>query len=81
MRLGAARGLGPGHTRNPAATSTTTIKARSRAVTIIDGTHVKKDYWYVMPERNPDVYYVEIPRHPHTVTFATDVESISFATT
>jgi hypothetical protein len=55
-----------------------TIKARSRVVTVTDGLHVKKDYWYVMPERNPDVYYVEIPRDPHTVTFTTDVESISF---
>lgn len=58
-----------------------TIKAHSRLVTITDGLHVKRDYWYVMPERNPDVYYVEIPRHPHTVTFTTDVESISFHTT
>lgn len=54
------------------------IKGRSRVVTITDGLHVKKDYWYVMPERDPDVYYVEIPRHPHTVTFTTDLESISF---
>ena len=65
----------------PASPTTITISARSRTVTIIDGLHVKKDYWSVMPERNPDVYYVEIPRHPHTVTFTTDVDSISFQTT
>jgi hypothetical protein len=53
-----------------------TIRARSRVVTITDGAHVKKNYWYVMPERSPDVYYVEIPRLPHTVTFTTDIESI-----
>ena len=57
------------------------IKSRSRTVTITDGLHVKKNYWYVMPERSPDVYYVEIPRHPHKVTFTTDLESISFDVT
>lgn len=57
------------------------IRARSRVVTIIDGAHVKKNYWYVMPERSPDVYYVEIPLQPHTVTFTTDLESISFPVT
>jgi hypothetical protein len=34
-----------------------------------------------MPEKQPEVYYVEIPLEPHTVTFTTDVESISFAVT
>jgi hypothetical protein len=57
------------------------IRAHSRVVTVIDGLHVKKGYWYVMPERVPDVYYVEIPLQPHTVTFTTDVESISFDVT
>jgi hypothetical protein len=57
------------------------VKSRSRTVTITDGHHVKKHYWYVMPERSPDVYYVEIPLHPHRVTFTTDVESISFDVT
>ena len=57
------------------------IKSRSRTVTITDGHHVKKHYWYVMPERSPDVYYVEIPLSPHRVTFTTDVESISFDVT
>ena len=56
------------------------INARSRVVTITDGLHVKKEYWYVMPEKSPDVYYVELPLHPHTVTFTTDVESIAFQT-
>ena len=55
-----------------------TIRARSRVVTITDGLHVKKNYWYVMPERRPDVYYVEVPLAPHRLTFATDLESISF---
>ena len=57
------------------------IRARSRVVTITDGVHLKKDYWFIMPERSPDVYYVEIPRQPHTVTFTTDVDAISFDVT
>jgi hypothetical protein len=57
------------------------IRAHSRVVTITDGLHLKKNYWYVMPERVPDVYYVEIPLQPHTVTFTTDAESISFHVT
>jgi hypothetical protein len=57
------------------------VRARSRIVTITDGLHIKKNYWYVMPERSPDVYYVEIPLQPHTVTFTTDVESIAFPVT
>jgi len=57
------------------------IRSRSRTVTITDGLHAKKNYWYVMPERSSDVYYVEIPLHPHRVTFTTDVESISFDVT
>jgi hypothetical protein len=34
-----------------------------------------------MPEKPLDIYYVEIPLHPHTVTFTTDVDSISFPVT
>jgi hypothetical protein len=64
-----------------AAQDAPTIRAHSRVVTIVDGIHVKKNYWYVMPEKQPEVYYVEIPLEPHTVTFTTDVESISFAVT
>jgi len=55
------------------------IRAHSKVVSIIDGHHEKKGYWYVMAERTPDVYYVELPRAPHPVTFVTDLESISFA--
>jgi len=54
------------------------VRAGSREVTIVDGNHLKKNYWYVMPERSPEVYHVEIPRRPHKVTFITDRESISF---
>src|SRR5262249_53561079 len=54
------------------------VRARTRVATITDGHHLKKDYWYVMPERKPDIYYVEVPLEPHRVTFNTDVESITF---
>ena len=53
------------------------IRARSRVVTVVDGPHVKRDYWYIMPERAPDVYYVEIPFQPHAVVFRTDLDSIA----
>lgn len=57
------------------------VPATSRVVTVTDGHHVKKNYWYVMPERSPDVYYVEIPMEPHRVTFTTDRGAVSFDTT
>lgn len=57
------------------------IRAHSKVVTITDGLHVKKNYWYVMPDKRPDVYFVEIPLEPHTVTFTTDVESIQVPVT
>ena len=57
------------------------IRATSRLVTLTDGIHVMKNAWYVLPERAPDVYYVEIPLQPHTVTFTTDVESMSLPVT
>jgi hypothetical protein len=34
-----------------------------------------------MPERSPDIYYVELPLAPHTVTFATDLDSIAIPVT
>jgi hypothetical protein len=53
------------------------LKSRSKVITIIDGDHVKRDYWVLMPEKNPDIYFVEIPKKPHTVTFRTDVDSLT----
>ncbi|WP_460979281.1 hypothetical protein [Spirosoma knui] len=54
------------------------IRANTKTVTIVDGTHLKKDYWYLMPERKPDSYYVEFPENAHQVSFITDQDSISF---
>ena len=54
------------------------IKASSKVVDIRDGLHFKKGYWYIMPEKNPDYYFVEIPGKDHIVSFITDQDSISF---
>ena len=54
------------------------IKASSKVVTIKDGVHHKKGYWYIMPEKKPDVYYVELPEKEQEVRFITDKDSISF---
>jgi len=55
------------------------LKSGSKNLTIVDGDHVKKDYWVIMPERNPDIYYVEIPMKPHSVTFRSDIDAITFS--
>ena len=62
----------------PAQDALPVVRARTRVATITDGHHLKKNYWYVMPERKPDIYYVEVPLEPHKVTFTTDVEAITF---
>jgi hypothetical protein len=54
------------------------IHSTSKEVSIRDGNHFKKNYWYLMPEKRPDTYYVEIPLKSHRVTFYTDIDSISF---
>lgn len=53
------------------------LRSRSKILTVIDGDHVKRNYWVLMPERNPDIYYVEIPMKPHSVTFRSDIDSIT----
>ena len=54
------------------------IRASSKTVTIRDGIHFKKGYWYIMPEKKPDYYFVETPYKEHRVSFITDQDSISF---
>jgi hypothetical protein len=54
------------------------LQTRSNVLTVVDGDHVKRDYWLLMPERNPDIYYVEIPLKPHDVTFQSDVGELTF---
>lgn len=52
------------------------IHSNTNPIHIRDGLHFKKDYWWLMPEKKPDYYYVEIPRKEHHVTFITDIDSI-----
>lgn len=54
------------------------IRASSKTVSVRDGRHLRKNYWSIMPERKPDYYYVEIPEVAQTITFITDLDSISF---
>ncbi|MBO9674897.1 MAG: aspartyl protease family protein [Sphingobacteriaceae bacterium] len=56
------------------------VRASSKTASIRDGNHFKKGYWAIMPERKPDYYYAEIPEKAHTITFITDLDSISFHT-
>jgi hypothetical protein len=55
-----------------------TLMTRSNVISVVDGDHVKRDYWLLMPERNPDIYYVEIPLKPHAVTFRSDIDELTF---
>ncbi|MCC7454774.1 MAG: hypothetical protein IT222_11445 [Crocinitomix sp.] len=54
------------------------IRANSKSVSVLDGEHYRPSWWYIMPEKNPDIYEVENPKKPHNVIFYTDVDTISF---
>lgn len=54
------------------------IRANAKDVSVRDGAHFRKGYWYIMPEVRPDYYRVENPKKPHRVVFITDLDSISF---
>lgn len=54
------------------------IKASSRNVKIRDGLNFKPNFWYIMPETKPDVYYVDLPRKTKIVSFITDQDSMQF---
>jgi hypothetical protein len=53
------------------------IKANSKKVIILDGKHLRKNFWELVPETKIDVYEVENPRRPHRVSFYTDIDSIA----
>jgi hypothetical protein len=50
------------------------IKATSKIVDIRDGTNLKKATWTISPDLKPDIYKTNYK----TVTFYTDIDSISF---
>jgi hypothetical protein len=56
------------------------IKATSKNVKIRNGEIFKENFWVIFPETKPDVYWVDFPKKEQTVTFITDLDSISFNT-
>jgi hypothetical protein len=54
------------------------IKASSDAADIRDGSVFQKRVWNLSPQVRPDIYYVRKPYIGKTVTFYTDIDSISF---
>ncbi len=50
------------------------IRANSTQVDIRDGNTLRKGYWRIVPETNPDIYTTSAKK----VTFYTDIDSISF---
>jgi hypothetical protein len=45
---------------------------------IRDGDHLRKSIFEISPKRQPNHYYIEIPRKPHRVTFISGRDSLSF---
>jgi C-terminal processing protease CtpA/Prc len=54
------------------------IKASSKSVSVRDGAVLRKGVWNLSPETKPDVYTVLEPSKESTITFYTDIDSISF---
>lgn len=54
------------------------IKATSSKVYVKDGEVYQKGVWYLSPETRPDIYYALEPIDKKTITFYTDIDSISF---
>lgn len=56
------------------------IRSKSNTVSIRDGNQFMKDTWTLSPEVKPDTYFSAFPRKTSTVSFITDIDSISFNT-
>ena len=54
------------------------IKANSTIVDIDDGHNFRKGHWTIDPSLKLDIYYPQRSRNSKTVTFRTDIDSISF---
>ena len=55
------------------------IRSNTKVISIQDGAELRKNSWSLAPEAKPDVYEARlINGMPHTVTFLTDVDKISF---
>ena len=54
------------------------IKASSTIVDIQDGHNLRKGHWTIDPTLKLDIYDPQRSRRAKTVTFRTDIDSISF---
>ncbi len=54
------------------------IRANSKNVKILDGLNYKPDFWVIIPETKPDIYYLDLPRKKTLLKFITDIDSIYF---
>ncbi len=54
------------------------IKATSKNVKVRDGANFKENFWVIIPETKPDIYFVDFPKKVQKVTFITDQDSITF---
>jgi hypothetical protein len=54
------------------------LKATTNILTIKDGKEIRKDYWHISPDTKLDVYIADKTRQIKTVTFYSDIDSISF---
>src|SRR5690606_7612606 len=55
------------------------IQSNAEVISIQDGAEFRENVWRLAPEAKPDVYEARlINGEPHTVTFVTDVDKISF---
>ena len=57
---------------------TRVIRANATTADILDGNNFRQGHWTIMPEVNPDVYYVQRSKAPKRVVFYTDIDSIAF---
>lgn len=56
------------------------IRSNADKVSIREGNRFMKDSWTLSPEVKPDIYYSTFPKKNSTITFITDIDSISFHT-
>lgn len=54
------------------------LKTTTNILSIKDGKEIRKDYWHISPETKLDVYTADKTSLNKTVTFYSDIDSISF---
>ncbi len=54
------------------------LRANSPSLSVRDGIQFKEHIWRAEPDQPLDIYFTEMPRKPHRVTFISDLDSISF---